>query len=111
MTPEERAALDDRLNSAIALSRDVSQHMKVSPSGLQMIMALCKATGPMRVGELASIVGVTQQGAGKTLRELQNGLLIVIGVDREDKRAKSISITSTGVKLLIATHEYMGELV
>ena len=56
--------------------------------------------GAVRVTELAERAQVTQQAMGKMLKEVERMGYIARDVDKEDKRAKEIRLTETGVALV-----------
>lgn len=56
-------------------------------------------TGTVRVSELADRTQQTQQGMGKTLRELEILGYIERAIDSTDRRAKAIKLTEDGLKV------------
>jgi DNA-binding MarR family transcriptional regulator len=56
-------------------------------------------TGTVRVSELADRTQQTQQGMGKTLRELEILGYIERAIDSTDRRAKAIKLTDSGLKV------------
>ncbi len=56
-------------------------------------------TGTVRVSELADRTQQTQQGMGKTLRELEILGYIERAIDTTDRRAKAIKLTEDGQKV------------
>lgn len=58
--------------------------------------------GSVRVSELADRAQQTQQGMGKTLRELEQMGYIERAIDSQDRRAKAIKLSKDGKK--VANH-------
>ena len=56
--------------------------------------------GTVRVSDLAERTQQTQQGMGKTLRELEQLGYVTRAIDATDKRAKAISLTASGETLI-----------
>jgi DNA-binding MarR family transcriptional regulator len=56
--------------------------------------------GSVRVSDLAERTQQTQQGMGKTLRELEQLGYITRAMDATDKRAKAISLTTSGESVI-----------
>jgi MarR family transcriptional regulator, temperature-dependent positive regulator of motility len=74
--------------------------------------------GSVRVSDLAERTQQTQQGMGKTLRELEQLGYIRRAIDATDKRAKAISLTASGETVIdlmqnsfTATREQHAELL
>jgi DNA-binding MarR family transcriptional regulator len=66
--------------------------------------------GSTRVTELAERAQITQQAMGKTLRELENLGYIQRSVDPTDRRARAISMTDKGLKLMEDAVEVIEEI-
>jgi len=85
------------VDDILANAQLVCQRNGYSVATLRILMALYREA-PLCVTELASIVSVTQQAVGKTLRKLEAKGLIVSNKDASDGRAKLIDLTSKGNK-------------
>jgi len=57
--------------------------------------------GPRRIGEVAERMGVTQQAASKSLRELEALGVVALAVDPADSRARRASLTPRGRQAVI----------
>ena len=88
--------LRDRGHTAISLSHQIV----FSNLGL----------GSTRVTELADRAQITQQAMGKTLRELENLGYLQRAVDSVDRRARAISMTDKGLKLVEDVVEVVEEI-
>lgn len=88
--------LRERGHSAISLSHQIV----FSNLGL----------GTARVTELADRAQITQQAMGKTLRELENLGYLKRVIDPTDRRAKAISMTEKGLRLVEDAVEVADEI-
>ncbi len=72
-------------------------HLGLRPSHFAVFSFI--GTGTVRVSELADRAQQTQQGMGKTLRELELMGYIERAIDTQDRRAKAIKLTKSGKKV------------
>jgi DNA-binding MarR family transcriptional regulator len=72
-------------------------HLPLRPSHFPVFSFI--GLGTVRVSELADRAQQTQQGMGKTLRELEQMGYIERAVDSQDRRAKAIKLTKNGKKV------------
>ncbi|QGH68989.1 MarR family winged helix-turn-helix transcriptional regulator [Pseudactinotalea sp. HY158] len=71
----------------------------LSPSAYRTL-ALARDRGPVRLGELAELVRVSQPGMTKIVAALSADGLLTRIADPEDLRARTVSITATGIEFL-----------
>jgi len=83
-------------------------HEKVRPSHSILFSNL--GLGAVRVTELAKRAQVTQQAMGKMLKEVERLGYISRNIDATDKRAKEISLTPLGVKMVEDSMEVVEEV-
>lgn len=72
-------------------------HLGLRPSHFAVFSYI--GLGTVRVSELADRAQQTQQGMGKTLRELEQMGYIERAIDSQDRRAKAIKLTKNGRKV------------
>lgn len=72
-------------------------HLGLRPSHFAVFSFI--GLGTVRVSELADRAQQTQQGMGKTLRELEQMGYIERAIDSRDRRAKAIKLTKAGKKV------------
>ena len=72
-------------------------HLGLRPSHFAVFSFI--GLGEVRVSELADRAQQTQQGMGKTLRELEQMGYIERAIDSQDRRAKAIKLTKNGKKV------------
>jgi DNA-binding MarR family transcriptional regulator len=66
--------------------------------------------GTMRVTELATRAGVTQQAMGKMLKELERMGYVLRDIDSADRRAKAIRLTEKGQRLFRDSLDIVNQL-
>lgn len=71
----------------------------LSPSSYRTL-AVVRDHGPLRLGELADLVRVSQPGMTKIVTALSADGLLTRIADPDDARARTISITATGREFL-----------
>lgn len=70
-------------------------------TGMLLPLLIIKKNEPVRVSDLASDLGVTQQASGKMLRALISAGLVEQIVDKYDRRAKLSALTEVGRSSLV----------
>jgi DNA-binding MarR family transcriptional regulator len=74
--------------------------------GLQIVaaqfpfLAALDRLGPLKVGELAEAVGVTQPAATKTIGQLVEAGYVAISTTSDDQRKRSVDLTKLGRRLV-----------
>jgi len=81
-----------------AVEKASETHSNVKPSFFPVLYAI--SIGAVRVGGVASLVGLTQQGAGKTIKNLTNFGYVDNIPDPKDNRARILENTKAGNELL-----------
>jgi len=109
MTIDRRAALSDLLVVSNRLVRVAAQATgSRTPSAVWRALGVLEADGPMRVGELAAAVRVTQPGMTRALGQMVEEELVSRIADTADSRAWLIRITEHGATNLRAYRAEIG---
>jgi DNA-binding MarR family transcriptional regulator len=70
------------------------------PASQYPFLAALERDGPLTVGDLAAIVGITQPGATRTIGQLAEAGLVEISVADDDQRRRQVSLTQAGRDLV-----------
>ena len=70
------------------------------PSAQFPFLASIDRIGPLKIGELATAVGVTQPGATRTVGLLVEAGLLSVSSSRTDRREKTVALTMSGKRLV-----------
>ncbi|MGN6324725.1 MarR family winged helix-turn-helix transcriptional regulator [Pseudolysinimonas sp.] len=109
MTSERRAALSALLVASSRLVRIAAQATgNRTPSAVWRALGVLESEGPMRVGELAAAVRVTQPGMTRALGQMVEEELVSRIADTADSRAWLIRITERGAAALEAYRVEIG---
>jgi DNA-binding MarR family transcriptional regulator len=92
------------------VTRKLSERGHTSISLSHQVVFSNLGLGSTRVTELADRAQITQQAMGKTLRELENLGYLARTVDATDRRARAISMTDNGLKLMEDAVEVIAEI-
>lgn len=63
------------------------------------------ADGAARSSDVATALGMTKQGAGQLIATLVDRGLLARGADPSDARARALTLTPQGAKVLVLVHE------
>ena len=97
----------ERLGRALRVARQhIATNHKISLLQLQLLEQLA-VSGTRRVGELASVLDVTQPTVSDALAVLQHKGIVGRERDTSDRRATVVSLTKTGITL---AHQAAAEL-
>jgi len=108
MTSDRRATLSALLVASNRLVRVAAQATgNRTPAAVWRALGVLEADGPMRVGELATAVRVTQPGMTRALGQMVEEELVSRIADTADSRAWLIRITERGTATL---HAYRAEI-
>lgn len=101
------------LDSASAIADTIQQLRKLSrtwASGCKLVGLPVKsawfstfcaiAKGAAQVGDIAEVLGISHQAAGKTLRDLEAADLITVKVAEGDRRGRVIMLQSDGLEAM-----------
>jgi DNA-binding MarR family transcriptional regulator len=109
MTTDRQATLSDLLVASNRLVRMAAQATgSRTPSAVWRALGILDTDGPMRVGELAAAVRVTQPGMTRALGQMVDEDLVTRIADTADSRAWLIRITEHGVASLRAYRAEIG---
>lgn len=70
------------------------------PAAHYPFLAALDRNGPLTVGELADVIGISQPGTTRTLGQLADAGLVDISVSDGDQRRKQVSLTKAGQNLV-----------
>lgn len=70
------------------------------PAAHYPFLAAIDRNGPLTVGELADVIGISQPGATRTIGQLAEAGLLNLSVGEGDQRRKQVSLTSAGQDLV-----------
>jgi DNA-binding MarR family transcriptional regulator len=65
-----------------------------------MIMAVLYERGGLSINELAEVMIIDRTTMGKNLKPLERDGLIAVNVSDEDRRSRTVTLTSKGAKVL-----------
>jgi DNA-binding MarR family transcriptional regulator len=106
---DRRATLSALLVASNRLVRVAAQATgNRTPSAIWRALGVLEADGPMRVGELAAAVRVTQPGMTRALGQMVDEELVTRIADTADSRAWLIRITAHGSASLAAYRAEIG---
>lgn len=74
------------------------------PRGYAWLLARLDVCTPMRLGEVASVIGVDASTLSPQVQRLERDGLVVREVDPEDRRAVLVRVTPAGRRLLARLH-------
>lgn len=76
----------------------------LAPAGIRstqyMIMAVLYERGGLSINELAEVMIIDRTTMGKNLKPLERDGLIAVNVSDEDRRSRTVTLTSKGAKVL-----------
>lgn len=78
----------------------MQQHGIDLPAAHYPFLAAINRNGPLTVGELADVIGISQPGATRTIGQLAEAGLLDLSVSDGDQRRKQVSLTKTGQDLV-----------
>lgn len=70
------------------------------PAAHYPFLAALDRNGPLAVGELADLIGISQPGATRTIGQLAEAGLVELTVSDGDQRRKQVSLTDKGQDLV-----------
>ncbi len=70
------------------------------PAAHYPFLAAIDRNGPLTVGELADVIGISQPGATRTIGQLAEAGLLDLSVSDGDQRRKQVSLTKAGQDLV-----------
>lgn len=70
------------------------------PAAHYPFLAAIDRNGPLTVGELADVIGISQPGATRTIGQLAEAGLLDLSVSEGDQRRKQVSLTKAGQDLV-----------
>ncbi|WP_313601311.1 MarR family winged helix-turn-helix transcriptional regulator [Rhizobium sp.] len=78
----------------------MQQHGIDLPAAHYPFLAAIDCNGPLTVGELADVIGISQPGATRTIGRLAEAGLLDLSVSDGDQRRKQVSLTKAGQDLV-----------
>lgn len=78
----------------------MQQHGIDLPAAHYPFLAAIDRNGPLTVGELADVIGISQPGATRTIGQLAEAGLLDLSVSDGDQRRKQVSLTKAGRDLV-----------
>jgi DNA-binding MarR family transcriptional regulator len=78
----------------------MQQHGIDLPAAHYPFLAAIDRNGPLTVGELADVIGISQPGATRTIGQLAEAGLLDLSVSDGDQRRKQVSLTKAGQNLV-----------
>ena len=70
--------------------------LQLTPAQSRALRTIAKADGPIRMGEIASLLGVVPRSATDLVEALQSAGLVERRVDRANRRSVLVSLTERG---------------